>query len=80
MSYHALAPPTVGPNVPVLDESTLVTRTPARGKTGSVSIHRVPAASVPGVDQYVEAGGVSGGGRDSILYPPPGEPLALLHN
>jgi len=74
MSYHALAPPTVGPNVPVLDESTLVTRTPARGKTGSVSIHRVPAASVPGVDQYVEAGGVSGGGRDSILYPPPVEP------
>lgn len=71
--YAALGPLQGGPNVPVLDESTLVTRTPARGKTGSVSIHRVPAATVPGVEEYVEAGGVSGGGRDSLLYPPPRE-------
>lgn len=53
-----------GPNVPVLDESTLITRTPARGKSGAISIHRVPP-SVGGVS------GVSGSGRDSILYPPP---------
>ena len=75
MNYSALGPAQPVPNVPVLDESTLVTRTPARGKTGSVSIHRVPAATVPGVEEYVEAGGVSGGGRDSILYPPPREPI-----
>ena len=74
IQYAALGPlQSAGPNVPVLDESTLVTRTPARGKTGSVSIHRVPAATVPGVEEYVEAGGVSGGGRDSLLYPPPRE-------
>ncbi|WFD36336.1 hypothetical protein MCUN1_003215 [Malassezia cuniculi] len=62
-------------NVPVLDESTLVTRTPARGKSGAVSIHRVPPPTVPSVDAYLEAGGVSGGGRDSILFPPPVEPV-----
>ncbi|WFD29408.1 hypothetical protein MSPP1_000417 [Malassezia sp. CBS 17886] len=72
VSFQAQAP-TV-PNVPVLDETTLVTRTPARGKSGAVSIHRVPASNVPGVGEYVGAGGVSGGGRDSILYPPPREP------
>lgn len=75
ISYTALAPTsTSSPNVPVLNESTLVTRTPARGKTGSVSIHRVQSATVPGVEEFVEAGGVSGGGRDSILYPPQREP------
>ncbi|WFC93936.1 hypothetical protein MBRA1_000562 [Malassezia brasiliensis] len=63
-----------GPNVPVLDETTLVTRTPARGKGGAISIHRVPTAAVPTVDEFASAGGVSGGGRDSILYPPPQEP------
>lgn len=73
-TYAALGPVQNVPNVPVLDETTLVTRTPARGKTGSVSIHRVPATQVPNVEEYVEAGGVSGGGRDSILYPPPREP------
>lgn len=62
-----------GPNVPVLDESTLVTRTPARGKSGAISIHRVSTNNVPSVDEYALAGGVSGGGRDSILYPPPKE-------
>ena len=75
ISYAGLAPPkSSSPNVPVLNESTLVTRTPARGKTGSVSIHRVQPAAVPGVEEFVEAGGVSGGGRDSLLYPPVGEP------
>lgn len=63
------------PNVPVLNEATLVTRTPARGKGGAVSIHRVSSASVPSVDEYAEAGGVSGGGRDSILFPPAQEPV-----
>lgn len=63
-----------GPNVPVLDETTLVTRTPARGKGGPISIHRVPTNTVPSVDEFAMAGGVSGGGRDSILYPPPQEP------
>ena len=62
-------------NVPVLDETTLVTRTPARGKGGAVSIHRVPPPTVPSVDAYLEAGGVSGGGRDSILFPPPVQPV-----
>lgn len=75
INYAALsAPTTQSPNVPVLNESTLVTRTPARGKTGSVSIHRVQPAAVPGVEEFVEAGGVSGGGRDSLLYPPQREP------
>ena len=73
-SQFNVVPPPVTPNVPVLDETTLVTRTPARGKSGAVSIHRVPSASVPSVDEYAEAGGVSGGGRDSILFPPPREP------
>ncbi|WFD05099.1 hypothetical protein MVES1_000425 [Malassezia vespertilionis] len=63
----------VGPNVPVLDETTLVTRTQARGKSGAISIHRVPFAGVPSVHDYKTAGGVSGGGRDSILFPPPKE-------
>lgn len=77
INYSALGPlQSTGPNIPVLDETTLVTRTPARGKTGSVSIHRVPAATVPGIEEYVEAGGVSGGGRDSLLYPPPREAAA----
>ncbi|WFC98239.1 hypothetical protein MYAM1_000964 [Malassezia yamatoensis] len=62
-----------GPNVPVLDESTLVTRTSARGKGGAISIHRVPTSTVPSADDYASAGGVGGGGRDSILYPPPQE-------
>lgn len=63
------------PNVPVLNETTLVTRTPARGTGSAVSIHRVPPPTVPSVDEYLEAGGVSGGGRDSILYPPPVQPV-----
>ncbi|KAN0062573.1 hypothetical protein ACQY0O_005105 [Thecaphora frezii] len=63
-----------GPNVPVVDESTLVHRTPGRGKGGAVSIHRVQAPTVASIDDFTEAGGVSAGGRDSILYPPPQEP------
>lgn len=63
-----------GPNVPVVDESTLVHRTPGRGKSGGVSIHRVAAPFVPSADDYSEAGGVTAGGRDSIMYPPPREP------
>ena len=58
-----------GPNVPVVDESTLVHRTPGRGKSGGVSIHRVAAPFVPSADDYSEAGGVTAGGRDSIMYP-----------
>ncbi|KIS67469.1 uncharacterized protein UMAG_10905 [Mycosarcoma maydis] len=63
-----------GPNVPVVDESTLVHRTAGRGKSGAVSIHRVSAPFVPSADDYSEAGGVTAGGRDSIMYPPPREP------
>ncbi|SPO31050.1 uncharacterized protein UTRI_05312_B [Ustilago trichophora] len=63
-----------GPNVPVVDESTLVHRTPGRGKSGGVSIHRVAAPYIPSADDYSEAGGVTAGGRDSIMYPPPREP------
>lgn len=63
-------------NVPVVDDSTLVARTPGRGKGGPVSIHRVSPNPVTSLDDYTEAGGVSGGGRDSILYPPPREPAA----
>lgn len=62
-----------GANVPVVDESTLVARTPGRGKGGAISIHRVNPNPITSVDEYVEAGGVSSGGRDSILYPPPRE-------
>ncbi|KAK0546788.1 hypothetical protein OC846_002070 [Tilletia horrida] len=62
-----------GPNLPHLDDSTLVARSAARGKTGAVSIHRVQPAPVTSLDEFTEAGGVSGGGRDSILYPPPRE-------
>lgn len=58
-------------NVPLIDETTLVARTPGRG--GAISIHRVNPNPVTSVDDYVDAGGVSGGGRDSILYPPPQE-------
>lgn len=57
--------------IPLIDETTLVARTPARG--GAISIHRVSPNPVTSVDDYVDAGGVSGGGRDSILYPPPRE-------
>lgn len=63
-----------GPNVPVVDESTLVHRTPGRGKSGGVSIHRVAAPYIPSADDYSEAGGITAGGRDSIMYPPPREP------
>ncbi|EST08810.1 hypothetical protein PSEUBRA_001512 [Kalmanozyma brasiliensis GHG001] len=65
-----------GPNVPVVDDSTLVHRTPGRGKSGAVSIHRVSAPHVPSADDYNDAGGVTAGGRDSIMYPPPREPTA----
>ncbi|CCF48669.1 hypothetical protein NDA11_005978 [Ustilago hordei] len=64
------------PNVPLVDESTLVHRTPGRGKSGGVSIHRVAAPHIPSADDYSEAGGVTAGGRDSIMYPPPREPAA----
>lgn len=70
---HELTPEA---NVPVIDESTLVARTPGRGKGGAVSIHRVTPNTVTSIDEFTEAGGVSGGGRDSILYPPPREPAA----
>lgn len=63
-------------NVPVTDDTTLVARTPGRGKGGPVSIHRVTPNAVTSRDEFEEAGGVSGGGRDSILYPPPMEPKA----
>lgn len=63
-----------GPNVPVVDESTLVHRSSGRGPGGAISIHRVQAPTIASVDEYTEAGGVSMGGRDSILYPPPREP------
>ncbi|PWN54315.1 hypothetical protein IE53DRAFT_383089 [Violaceomyces palustris] len=68
------AAPDVVPNVPVVDESTLVHRTHGRGKSGAVSIHRVTPNAVTSLDEFTDAGGVSGGGRDSILYPPPREP------
>lgn len=64
-------------NVPLIDDTTLVAKTPGRGKGGPISIHRVNPNPVTSVDDYVEAGGVSGGGRDSILYPPPREPAAM---
>lgn len=64
-------------NMPIIDHSTLVAKTPGRGKGGAVSIHRVTPHQVTSVDEYVDAGGVSGGGRDSILYPPPREPAAM---
>lgn len=76
---HHIPAPRAGSvaNVPLVDESTLVARTPGRGKGGPISIHRVNPNPVTSVDDYVEAGGVSGGGRDSILYPPPREPAAM---
>lgn len=62
-------------NVPVLNDSTLVARTPGRGgKDSAVSIHRVTPNHVTSADEFAEAGGVSGGGRDSLLYPPAREP------
>ncbi|KAK0554301.1 hypothetical protein OC844_006187 [Tilletia horrida] len=66
-----------GPHLPQLDDSTLVARSVGRGKTGAVSIHRVQPNPVTSAEEFAEAGGVSGGGRDSILYPPPREPAPL---
>jgi len=61
--------------VPVVNDSTLVARTPGRGgKDSAVSIHRVTPNHVTSADEFAEAGGVSGGGRDSLLYPPAREP------
>lgn len=60
-------------NVPVVNDSTLIARTPGRGKGGPISIHRVQQDYVPSIGEYTGAGGVSGGGRESILYPPPRE-------
>lgn len=57
-------------NLPVTDDSTLITRQPGRGKGGAISIHRVNPGHITSVDEYNEAGGHSSGGRDSILYPP----------
>ena len=64
-------------NIPVVNDGTLVARTPGRGKGGPVSIHRVQPNHVTTLDEFTEAGGVSGGGRDSILYPPPREPAPM---
>lgn len=63
-------------NVPVTNDGTLVARTPGRGKGGPVSIHRVTPNRVTSVDEYTEAGGQTLGGRESIMYPAPQEPLA----
>lgn len=68
------SPPQASANVPVVNDSTLVARTPSRGKGGPVSIHRVMPNHVTSLNEFTEAGGVSGGGRDSILYPPAREP------
>lgn len=62
-------------NVPVVNDSTLVARTPGRGGGGPVSIHRVLPGHVTTIEEFTEAGGVSGGGRDSLLYPPAREPV-----
>ena len=67
----------VAPNVPIVNDGTLVARTPGRGKGGPVSIHRVQPNHVTSLDEFTEAGGVSGGGRDSILYPPAREPVPM---
>lgn len=67
--------PTRAANVPLVNDSTLVARTPGRGAGGPVSIHRVHPHHVTSIEEYADAGGVSGGGRDSILYPPPREPV-----
>lgn len=55
----------------------MVARTPGRGKSGPISIHRVQSNHVTSINEFTDAGGVSGGGRDSILYPPPREPLPM---
>ncbi|KAL9933737.1 hypothetical protein V8E36_007395 [Tilletia maclaganii] len=61
--------------LPHLDDSTLVARSAGgRGTKGAVSIHRVQPGAVTSLNEFTEAGGVSGGGRDSILYPPTREP------
>lgn len=64
-------------NVPIVNDSTLVARTPGRGVGGPVSIHRVQPNHVTSIEEYADAGGLSGGGRDSILYPPAPEPQPL---
>ncbi|PWN42821.1 hypothetical protein IE81DRAFT_322960 [Ceraceosorus guamensis] len=71
-------------NVPIVNDSTLVARTPGRGKSGgggggasSVSIHRVSPHQVTSVEEFTDAGGVSAGGRDSLLYPAAREPAPL---
>jgi len=61
---------------PVLNDTTLVARSEGRGKLGAVSIHRVQPNHVTSLAEFTEAGGHSGGGRESILYPPPREALA----
>ncbi len=56
----------------MLNDSTLVARSVGRGGKGSgVSIHRVQPGRITSHEDFQEAGGVSSGGRDSILYPPP---------
>jgi hypothetical protein len=65
-------------NLPVVNDGTLVARTPGRGKGGPVSIHRVQPNRVTSINEFTEAGGVSGGGRESILYPPAREPPAHI--
>lgn len=62
-------------NIPVVNDSTLVARTPGRGSGGPVSIYRVNPNPVTTLEEFQDAGGVSGGGRDSILYPPAREPV-----
>jgi hypothetical protein len=62
------------PNVPVTNDSNLVAKSVGRGKNGAISIHRVEAGHITSLDEFTSAGGVSGGGRESILYPPPQAP------
>ncbi|KDN53356.1 hypothetical protein K437DRAFT_253048 [Tilletiaria anomala UBC 951] len=71
---HADAPIEDGRIGSVQNESTPVARTADRGAKGTaVSTHRAPPNPVASLEEHTEAGGVTGGGRDSILYPPPRE-------
>ncbi|UZJ54824.1 hypothetical protein CBS101457_004144 [Exobasidium rhododendri] len=57
-------------SMPTTNDSNLVAKTPGRGTGGAISIHRVQPNHVVSKEEAQS----TGGGRDSILYPPPQAP------